>query len=806
MPARRGATIPRLDVNMTNQVEEQWAKFVRGTTPWIVWLLGIPVGSGVFWAIGHLTHLRVAVAVCLAVSTLVVTKVTTRKAHGTGRGRFWEKLHHGLNAFVAMALITLVTWVGPLAWHGALVVAYFVLGLTGALVWNVRYSSHHDGAEDVLPAGRKAPADKRVDGAYVVRVAAGRAPVIRSVAEKAGKVVPALASPWREAPKAIEGADGPKAITAGDHVDAEGAQAAAAMWAQISRNWRDLAAHKVPDLNGAKLSLIDAKPWRVRSEAVLVRGVQTPKVVMDARELLASQCGMPLSGVIVKPNPRNHRRVFVDFVLEDVLATVRHWPGPHAIGQSIADAPVQFGVYEDRVFAESWETAISDEDAKRLGVPEQNLSHIIYEGMTGSGKSTNVRIIIAEGATRLDVEDWAIDTVKKYQTLGCVAGAINWFAAKPAEAKALARFLADVVIPGRANYLGMNGYDNWQKGCGIPFLRITIEEGGIIANELDKLDAVLNSARSAGVKIRASFQRAHHAVVDTNVRSAFGETMSYGVKTSEDVFAMDDELREAGADPSVWQDKQPGMMYRSAASIPFERRLMPVRSFKVDPAMCRDIVAAHVAAREAWIAANCPDWFQLLQEWDTRGIYAKRTTGAEVRAEIEQAEQRKAARAGGTAEVVQMPVRPQPVMTDEEEIVEAELVPDDPEDEITMSELDLPDDLTEGIGEDAATDPRQPIPPVTPDQAISFGRPEVQEMDRDTSLSLLRGRLMREKDGWEFLPRDLYDEICQATGRTAGWVRTQLSTTLMAEGLVSRDLDTGHYRVSLTLRERRESA
>jgi hypothetical protein len=491
-----------------------------------------------------------------------------------------------------------------------------------------------------------------------------------------------------------------------------------------------------------------------------------------------------------------------------VLATVRHWAGPTATGRSIADAPVRFGVYEDRVFAESWETAVTEEMARNLGIDVQNLSHPISEGMTGSGKSNIVRILIADGATRLDVVDWAIDTVKKYQTLGCVAGALDWFATTRAEARAMIRFLADVIIPARANYLGMHGYDNWEPGCGLPFLRVTIEEGNIIASELDKLDDVLNSARSAGAKIRAAFQRAHHAVLDTNVRAAFGESLSFGVKTSEDVFVMDEELAAAGADPALWQDKQPGMLYRSAAGIPFDRQLMPIRSFKVDQAVCRDVIAAHVATREAWIAANCPDWFALLAGNDPRGIWARRTTGAAVLAEIEGAERRRAARAGDTAPVLATGPHEPGRMADEDEIVEAEIVedraaapvivpdypPDDDGDlEVTMDDLGLDPEMVAGVNEDAGIDPRQPIPDDgQPD--VHFGRPAVIETPREQALALVRSHLMAMGEGAEFAPRDLYGELCPKLGRTPGWLRNVL-LTISDEGLLEHDRDEGTYRV-----------
>lgn len=806
MAARK--TAPRLDVNVSSHLDDQLAKVARGMTPWLVWLIGIPLACTLFWVLAWRTHQRDLITVLLAASTVVVTKVTTRKAHGTGRAKAWEKAHHGLNAFVSMGFVTLDTWLGPLALHDGLLVSYFALGLTGCLVWNVRYTTHQDGGREDVLSGRPTLDAKRVDGAYVVRVAAGRAPVIRAVAEKAGKIVPALVQPWRESPRLLEAAASGPAMAlpagpsaAGDVMTAADAANALRMWASISRNWRDLAAHKVPHLNGAKMRLLDARPWRIRTEVQLVHGVQTPKVVTDARELMASQNALPLSGVLVKPNPRRHDRVFVDFVLEDVLGSVRHWPGPSAAGQSIAAAPTRFGLYEDRLYAERFGPAITGEMAAALGRPEKNLSHLLEEGMNGSGKSSLNRILMADGATRCDLVEWVIDTVKKMQTFGQLAGAIDWFAVTVPEARALVRFLADVIIPGRADYLGQHGYDNWEPGCGLPYLRVTIEEGGIIANELDKLDAVLNSARSAGVEILLSTQRAHHALVDTNVRAAFGDALSFGCKSLEDSFALPDDLREAGADPSLWANRQPGMAYYAASDVDSDRQIMPVRAFKADTADLRAIITEHAPARALWIAEHCPDWTALLAAADVKGIYAKRTTGDAVLAQLEAAETRRAARSGA---VIAAPAGA--ALAEEDEVFEAEIVDDraaaavvlaaaldDDDLGITMDDLELDPELTAALAEDAGVDPRQPVPDDgTPD--VHFGRPAVIETPREQALALVRSHLMAMGEGTEFAPRDLYDELCPKLGRTPGWLRNVL-LTISDEGLLEHDRDEGTYRV-----------
>lgn len=789
MPARKPAAAMKL--NVTNPLEDQAAKLARGLSPWIVWLLGIPVASAACYGAAKASHHVAAVGAGLLAATFIVTAVTWHSTHARG----WGRIHHALNALCCLLIVTLVAWLGPGAFHGLLAIAYLIGGLTGCLVWNVRYSRTSDGTEDVLST-RAGPKRKNVDLAYVVRLLTARVPGIRAGAERAGKVVPVLVQPWREVPQAmLTAAPEQAAIDSGaqaaDHVTPDAAAEADRMWRAIQRNWRDLQSHKAPDLNGARLRPLDVKPWRIRTEVALVRGVQTPKVVTDTRELLASQNALPLASVIATPSRRRHDRVFLDFVLEDALSVVRWWPGPSAVGESIAAAAIRFGMYEDRVYAERFGPAITGDLAKKIGRGEKNLTHLLAEGMTGAGKSSAFRVLVTDGVTRIDVEDWLIDTVKKLQTFGPLAGAFEWFATTVPEARAMIRFLADVLIPARADYLGAHGYDNWEPGCGVPYLRVWVEEGGIVANELDKLDAVLAAARSAGIEINLSVQRAHHALVDTNVRAAFGDTLSFGCKASDDVFAMPDELRDAGADPAQWGNKQPGKNYYAGSELDLDRQMMPDRAFNVDPAECRELIAKFGPVRRDWIAANCPDWTRLLSEADTRGVWAKRTTGAAVLEKITATEARKAAASGS---VPPAPPYEPPVLAEADEIVEGEIVDEDErEDEVTVDELDLDPETAAGVAEDEDIDPSQPLAPFNPADALSFPARTPGDA-RGDALAGMRSYLLDKGDGFEFAPRDVYDELCPRVGRSAGWVRDKL-LMLADEGLLEHDRGEGTYRV-----------
>jgi hypothetical protein len=769
---------------------------MHGLTPWLVWLGGVPAAAVVFRVLALATGEARWVALGLAGVTVLLTWFVRHMSHqrsSTGRG------HHSLNMLCALGLVSAVAYAGPTK---TLLITYAILGLAGSLAWNIRYSVHTDGADEVMAVG-KAHRGKMIDFAYVVRVLSGRAPVIRAAAEKSARIVPALAAPWREPPKiapaseqaAIAGAD-PQAVTPKD------AALALKRAQEIKKNFTELTTHKIPDLAGSRLVIkaADVRPWRIHGEIRGIRGVHTPKSFMAIREELASQCAMPLASVVMIPNPKRHDWVFADFVLENVLKNAITWPGPLAPGQSIAAAPCRVGVYEDRTVATRFGPAITPEMARALRRPAKNLSHLLMEGQNGSGKSTFQRTQVADASTRVDIEEWLIDTVKRAQTFGRMGLAFRWFATTKPEAVAQVKFLADRVIPARADYLGVRGYDNWEPGCGLPYLRVTVEEGGVIFDELEKLVDVLMIARSTGVELDGSIQRAHHGLMDTNVRAQFSEAASFGCQKPEDAFVLPDELSDAGADPSQWKNKQPGMCYWASSELELEQQLMPMRGFDVDMDTAEQLISEHVPARERWIAENCPDWDAMLATLDKNGVWAKRTTGAAVYQTVsKQKRGAKPAEDGTdwTAEVIRVaePVHtmnPGAISAPDDESYEDEMEP-----VVTLDELELdPETQAEVAADMDEINPHDPIPPVDPADDVRFGRPE-SGMTREQSLKVLRSFLAQQGAGFEFSCSDIYndDDLCERIGRSAGWIRTQVSTVLVAEGLLSHDAAEGKYRV-----------
>ena len=152
-----------------------------------------------------------------------------------------------------------------------------------------------------------------------------------------------------------------------------------------------------------------------------------------------------------------------------------------------------------------------------------NLAHLAMEGMNGSGKSNVSRLAIAQGVRIFDVVDWAADPMKATQTLGAVAGAIDWIAPSKREATDQFEFTVDYVTA-RAEYLGNNGYDEWEPGCGLPFHRIWLQEGNLTADLLgDDAEKIGNLARSTGVALNGEFQRMHNTSVSTGLRAVFSD-------------------------------------------------------------------------------------------------------------------------------------------------------------------------------------------------------------------------------------------------------------------------------------------
>jgi hypothetical protein len=806
--------------------DAQAIKMLQHAAPWSLWIFGLPIAALAlrlarrFW--GHHTLLEVGMAAGTVVLTALVYKVTS--------ARGMDRIHHVVNMFAVMGWLTAVTWSGP---NGALGIVYLVGGLTGCTAWNVRYTKHIDRVMDAIPTSTKAARSRPpiVDVGYVVRALASRAPVVRTAMEGAGNVVPALKRPWAPAGELTAG----RTPASGTAVNTDGTvdkvlsgvvlkgKAVGTdpkpVWERIARNWKVFTTQRQAgrELNGARLVPLALTPTRIKSKVVLARGHHLPKMVEDAREHLAVMNGLPLSQVQVLASGGLHGEVLVDWIIYDTLSSTLEWQGIDGQWRGITDAPLVFGQREDGSLMTWHQPAIPDK-----GV---NLSHLGMEGMNGSGKSNVARLAIAQGVRIFDVVDWVMDPMKATQTIGCVMAALDWMAPTSKEAVELIEFVVELVTA-RAEYLGNNGYDEWVPGCGLPFQRVYLEEGNLTADLLgSEMENVGNLARSTGVALIASFQRMHSANVPTGLRAVFSETMSFGCRGAGDAFLLPDELSAAGADPSVWKSKKPGMLYWASRMEDVEQWIIPGRTFRASEKVAAEVCDTYGDEKHRRVRDEFPDWVELIRKLDSNGVYRNRTTGPAKRASILEAR----AKRDGRKERAHRPADAPENRTEHAPETEDEPMIENTDDNPQPPEADVHTDpaYLEGLRKPTPTvdqmqkeviamggDPAfledakdesldsQEIPIPHPDMVLHFGQPPMPERPHGKAKSLahLIAYLAEKGPGYRFQPHEVAGDCIEITGKSMSWYRTILTTEIPAMGLTEWDPEKGVHRVAKDIR------
>jgi hypothetical protein len=122
-------------------------------------------------------------------------------------------------------------------------------------------------------------------------------------------------------------------------------------------------------------------------------------------------------------------------------------------------------------------------------------------------------------------------------------------------------------IPIRTNYLTAKGLDHWQKDCGLNFLIFHLEEAARFA-EVDELVQLTEAARSAGISLVISLQKATQDRIKVAARYNLGANMCFGVKMKRDAqFGLSEYAIESGAQPHRWQDRYPGRHFLEAQGL-----------------------------------------------------------------------------------------------------------------------------------------------------------------------------------------------------------------------------------------------
>ncbi len=331
------------------------------------------------------------------------------------------------------------------------------------------------------------------------------------------------------------------------------------------------------NLEGARLKFIEQTKNKVKGRIQLRRGKNTASDLQGIKGKLASLMGVAINNVRITPDPDNASKAEIVVVKGDALKQETLYDPNANDYESIAD-PLQIGIYEDR------EPALLPLQTRDLGA-----SHLLIQGMNGSGKSMAAQIIFAEMFKRNDAVSWVIDTVKGSQTMNNVRPGIDWFIEDEATAAALFVKFKNL-IKARADYLGKKDLDKWVKGCGLTFIHLHLEEAsGLIANN-PAFVKMMETARSTGIQISASLQRAHHGSVDTQARAQFSSVLCFGVADIGDAsFALPDEVLDAGANPAVWRNARQGYAYLVAPGIDQSKWTTPLRTFKMEPELMKQL-------------------------------------------------------------------------------------------------------------------------------------------------------------------------------------------------------------------------
>jgi hypothetical protein len=340
----------------------------------------------------------------------------------------------------------------------------------------------------------------------------------------------------------------------------------------------------VVGLPGSKMHTIKATAHKVLAKLVTPSGTRTLEDMQRKRGNIEAALQLPAGSVSVALDEDRADHAQVTITDPRVMKNPIPWPGPSRPGESIAE-PVRIGLYQDA-------------DDALYTVLEH---HLLTMGMSGSGKSFGgLWSLLAEVITRCDVAVWAADITKKTQTLGALAPALDWFVTSKKDAMAMLDAVQAIIAP-RTDYLASKRLKGWEPGCGLTFLVVVLEEASDILaamtdKQLDRFVSTMRAARSAGIFIDASLQRAIWNQLDTNARAQFAGAMCFGVQNDKDAgFGLPDHVLEAGATPERWQSNRPGTCYLSAPGVPEEKLAIPVKTFFFEDAQMR----AHALANPA---------------------------------------------------------------------------------------------------------------------------------------------------------------------------------------------------------------
>ncbi len=333
-------------------------------------------------------------------------------------------------------------------------------------------------------------------------------------------------------------------------------------------------------LEDTKTTILENTKDRFKGIIQVKRGKNTIDDAQKYKGHLASLFKAPKNAVRIQPDRNDASRGHFTITKRDLLNEIV--PYIPDIQRTSANDKFTVGKYE------TGDPAEFNLHSERLGG-----IHMLIQGMNGSGKSEGAKVIFARAFNHKRSALIVIDVTKGNQTLNLARNGIHLVISEEALAEALFKRFART-IKDRADKLGSMNKTKWDEESGLTFLYVHIEEAsGLIANN-PAFIKMMETARSVGIAITASLQRASYVAIDTAARAQFSAVMCFGVQDISDAqFALPDDVLDAGADPSVWRNSKPGCAYLVHPEVEIEKWVVPLRSALISDEQLYEAANAH---------------------------------------------------------------------------------------------------------------------------------------------------------------------------------------------------------------------
>lgn len=318
-------------------------------------------------------------------------------------------------------------------------------------------------------------------------------------------------------------------------------------------------------LDETKTTILENTKDRIRGIIQVKRGKNTIEDAQKYKKHLASLFKAPKNAVRIEPDLNDASRGHFTIVRKDLLnETVRY---ESSFEETSPNDKMVVGKYEN---GDPAEFSLHSE---RLGA-----IHMLIQGMNGSGKSEFAKVIFARAFQHRNSAIIVIDVTKGNQTLNLARKGLHLVISEEAIAEALFKRFSRT-IKDRADELGKLNKTKWDEESGLTFLYFHIEEASGLIADNPAFIKMMETARSVGIAITASLQRASHVAVDTAARAQFSAVVCFGVQSIADAtFALPDDVVTNGADPSVWRNSKPGYAYLVHPEVKQEMWTTPLRS------------------------------------------------------------------------------------------------------------------------------------------------------------------------------------------------------------------------------------